>query len=1463
MATMVMSARVASAAQQDTVGNFTEKPWRPGNFTDRSPEPYRGQVSPPWSARSDGSSMGPLPRWDMSYSPASLRTVDTRASTVDSAGALPPYTRGPKCFQQEVGPMTWGSGSGSMLSSQCGTWDNTDPREHSLRPLQPPATTVPWPGRGAMSAAAGIPGPFNEPVLPTITMKSLVSGADSMSRKIRPPLRVAQPSSPSGSHFRRTVKPRGLLVHAATTTAVATAATAAQETEARPSTSPAVLEQPSAPLASLRQGGTWGRASDAPAEARGRVIDPATAVPSKPFAPACSQDVRDAAERDDWQAHTKKTLAAENHGPALVKACLELSKPRALWVPELWLHAREEALAHGRSTGMKPLFKLVLDHTQLSLDHGYYQLVCRKPLTTDGEGVLLSPQEGRSAENYYRIELGLAEIPRIHWFGRRNVDIGIDEPDLSRVSPPVIICDKAPLEVAREILRMGLGERHLFLGAEVTAFDASGTPDTRRAMSMNPHCLPMRTDIRRFVEDATSQLRAGRSTAEGHMRAERDPYIFICPDVTAFRGSRDEGFQYLDQPFKMHVIMSASSKTRPAVQKIPGKKQVPGLWYTHKADHASLLERLNLIALAALQSSGLRGDEDEEEVQNHNDAPILVLSALGFGNESWHPRDAFASCLKQWRQRFSRYFHSIYVCCSHHDVGNTDLALHVDEVVNKNVYRMADSDLLAARAMPWHWDWRQLGLAVSCAKLEATAQIVRPRGEHHQQQRRLKKEEMPRGTLGQARWKLEKAQAAAAMEGHEVAAGSEKNPMRGQRGTVDPDKYAKQLMEQQSVPSMTTETAQEVMREHWNGVKTGRSSTGTFQSDKESSHSAESSEEEPEIGGSAWSLKVMVAKEEKQQRNVQSGSEMELESAAASMQRARQIRPSNLTLRNSVMAQMSTTSVSNVLLKDHFKQLRTGHRPSSVGIAEEFFHPGKKKPNKQSSKRESQEAAEGEQQSGQADEAVVQQAESEYTMLQQDSEFMAQATTTMATTYSDSSQGGGFPSPVNIAVKTCSTNKFLDYYPVLEDLSVLKGSEPFGLQPTKPSDRRRSASDITGAPSPAGRRRSLTGTSAIEIAKGISEEKGSLVRLDKEAKYIKARETRRTSISECVGGWNASISLGGADSGRGQGSAETGGKRSSILRRASLGGSARRNSQDKDQDGINQETEQEIRRRVREKLMQKPGEAGAVAAAAASAQPNGEADKQMQQRRRNSLSANLPGNLAGSGPRRNSAGAAVGSSSLEEFVRRRSVEGPGGGSVAPSPRASRPESRQSGFSDDSAEMDQTSNAGDKPKVRRASCGNKFDMQMGRELEASLPHRPESDTSSDGMGALYESEIPGAFESGGDEGPLMTQMLSCPARMSPDLPGGGRRHSAGGNGRRKSAGSRRASQGDAEDLPINSREIEVVAQDFQGEVEHIADEFASNLKLAQTRRASFSAASQLRQELGLAGTGRRRSFTADK
>lgn len=285
-------------------------------------------------------------------------------------------------------------------------------------------------------------------------------------------------------------------------------------------------------------------------------------------------------------------------------------------------------------------------------------------------------------------------FPGVKWIGQVNATpIDCYYSSRNSVSPPIVCVDHLPLTIVEMVSTLDASAgRQFIVTLEATDFDTKGNL-RKRSRKESQLATFVCTDLADFVDQAAAQLKGGETTVEKHLAAEHDPYVFLCMGATLFRGGSDDGYPFLEKPVSMDVVVSAPCCERPGVKvQMDDRSQ----WYVEERHHVALLERLNLIGMAAYDPIAvgqfreekrrdiLKGFDDEEEAATppaDRPLPILILSAFGLLDGGKHPIDAIGVALKFWRQRYSGQFHSIFLAC-----GDTKLALRLDRIVNSDVY---------------------------------------------------------------------------------------------------------------------------------------------------------------------------------------------------------------------------------------------------------------------------------------------------------------------------------------------------------------------------------------------------------------------------------------------------------------------------------------------------------------------------------------------------------------------------------------------------------------------------------------------------------------------------------------------------------------------------------------------------------------------------------------------------------
>lgn len=396
---------------------------------------------------------------------------------------------------------------------------------------------------------------------------------------------------------------------------------------------------------------------------------------------------------EHWRMLLGEPSLADGSFDTLVSSLFAQSRT-APWNARQWLEARQTLVENGQLKDLPALQRLVRQSTTNALKSRTYDTECV------GQAVDLS-----------RL---LAPTSSVRWLGRRSVSV----PQLSigsqhgALEPPVIVVDQSPLDVVTRLAELG-EQRPIVFVAELSDFDAAGelSESAKRGTTMQQD-LTLRTDFHRFAGAAATALRSGSSTVRDHLRAYKDPYVFTCPALTIFRGSREAGYPFLRDPVTASAVAFAMPSCRPDVAVSRDSDATTGgrtEWYVKESDQIALLERLSLVGLTALSCVDRPG-------------AILVLSAPGCSDRGLHPRDAVANSLKHWRTRFACLFHTVFIACG----PDTELANNLDVAVNRQVYAsLVRDDAVFAE---WHWDPLHLALHVNREDLGAVARLYRATG---------------------------------------------------------------------------------------------------------------------------------------------------------------------------------------------------------------------------------------------------------------------------------------------------------------------------------------------------------------------------------------------------------------------------------------------------------------------------------------------------------------------------------------------------------------------------------------------------------------------------------------------------------------------------------------------------------------------------------------------------------------
>jgi len=399
----------------------------------------------------------------------------------------------------------------------------------------------------------------------------------------------------------------------------------------------------------------------------------------------------------------------------LTLECLDQSRNRP-WNALHWLEVRQQLIDDGKVKDLPGLMKSVHASSARALKSEAYQL---DHLTSIDLSLYLQPAES------------------IRWFGRRNVKVPQMPAGLQSgvIEPPIIVVDQSPLDIVRDLQSLNKEERRpICVVLEVSSFDKNGAPNLNshgKAFMTNQNDCLVRTDFERFAHVASGGLRGAKCSVRDHLAAQHDPYVVVCPNVTMFRGSRDDGYPFMERPMHITTICCSMPSSRPAVTVSSnygtGERTE---WYTSDADQTALLERLSLMGFAALQDHTHLQDCDAEK------KAILILSALGCADRGLHPRDAVANSLKHWRTRFARLFHTVFLACG----PDHELAEHFDLSINRQLYGALLVEDISNFA-EWHWERSHCAMHINSMDFGILAEMVQDLKDEKKAEKEAKQEE--------------------------------------------------------------------------------------------------------------------------------------------------------------------------------------------------------------------------------------------------------------------------------------------------------------------------------------------------------------------------------------------------------------------------------------------------------------------------------------------------------------------------------------------------------------------------------------------------------------------------------------------------------------------------------------------------------------------------------------------------
>lgn len=274
----------------------------------------------------------------------------------------------------------------------------------------------------------------------------------------------------------------------------------------------------------------------------------------------------------------------------LERTIKRLQQVNGVWDPQIWIDARKAIVRRNRTDGLAALFQCVRVTTEWALQRSAYRM----------------KTQVRHCTGHVDLAPILPKVRHAYWYGRANVEVpwGLQDSEIGskKTPPPLIFTELEPLEVVAQLRKLFGNDRQITLVTDITDFEESGDIELWRQKGMVPHCLPLRSDFSLYAAEAKLAAKGGDATMRQHLCATQDPYLFFCPSVTIFRGPQDDGYPFLEDPFRVHVLASSMPPGRPPIQTVSGREG-PTSWYAYKNDHNALVERYNLLALVGYQAS--------------------------------------------------------------------------------------------------------------------------------------------------------------------------------------------------------------------------------------------------------------------------------------------------------------------------------------------------------------------------------------------------------------------------------------------------------------------------------------------------------------------------------------------------------------------------------------------------------------------------------------------------------------------------------------------------------------------------------------------------------------------------------------------------------------------------------------------------------------------------------------------
>eukprot|EP00931_Biecheleriopsis_adriatica_P077122 TRINITY_DN50743_c0_g1_i1.p1 TRINITY_DN50743_c0_g1~~TRINITY_DN50743_c0_g1_i1.p1 ORF type:complete len:653 (-),score=128.67 TRINITY_DN50743_c0_g1_i1:70-2028(-) len=315
------------------------------------------------------------------------------------------------------------------------------------------------------------------------------------------------------------------------------------------------------------------------------------------------------------------------------------------WDAEAWLQLREDAWG----SGCHDLLSVLLDGAKKATGRAIEEN--RFLLPTGTEVDLMHCRR---------------PVPSYRWLGSKTRLSSLQGSKVCSEPASLMFTAEEELEVghrlAQELQVSGGPAAVVVVSSEVSHFTEDGLQlDFRHAASRSPEAgLSLRTDFEPFLERAAHTLMP-MGCPRDLLAAVQEPYLLLCRSLTSFRASCQTGFQFLEKPSNFHMVLRA----RPFRTVEPEDRK--GLdYFSEERQRQGLLERLNLVALAALEQAR------EEAVANKDPEVCAPHVVLGI-RPSDYPSGTLATALQEWHQRYSQYFASMVVACG--CAGSSDMEL--------------------------------------------------------------------------------------------------------------------------------------------------------------------------------------------------------------------------------------------------------------------------------------------------------------------------------------------------------------------------------------------------------------------------------------------------------------------------------------------------------------------------------------------------------------------------------------------------------------------------------------------------------------------------------------------------------------------------------------------------------------------------------------------------------------------